>query len=136
MWTFQIHGTCEHLDAHVSILYLLAQAEIVDETDIYEDVNRRVLRRGGARADVATYLTMFEHKLHATALSVPELAAVAAFLQLNVEEFGPLTCFDQPLKVPLRVALCVAACLHGCSTMYMKSGQGPESTEAAAQKVG
>lgn len=77
-----------------------AQAEIVDETDIYEDVNRRVLRRGGTdRADVATYLTMFEHKLHASALSLAEVAAVAAFLQLNVEEFAPLMRYDLPLKV-------------------------------------
>lgn len=75
------------------------QAEIVDETDIYEDVNRRVLRRGGTRADVATFLTMFEHKLHASALSPAEVAAVAAFLQLNVEEFAPLMRYDLPLKV-------------------------------------
>lgn len=75
------------------------QAEIVDETDIYEDVNRRVLRRGGARADVATFLTMFEHKLHASALSPAEVAAVAAFLQLNVDEFAPLMRYDLPLKV-------------------------------------
>ncbi|BDA50022.1 Metal transporter CNNM4 [Coccomyxa sp. Obi] len=76
----------------------LIQAEIVDETDIYEDVNRRVLRRGGTRADVATFLTMFEHKLHASALSSAEVAAVAAFLQLNVEEFAPLMRYDLPLK--------------------------------------
>ena len=38
--------------------HLHAQAEIIDETDVYEDVNRRVLRRGSARADVATFLTM------------------------------------------------------------------------------
>ncbi|EIE23075.1 DUF21-domain-containing protein, partial [Coccomyxa subellipsoidea C-169] len=76
----------------------LIQAEIVDETDIYEDVNRRVLRRGGTRADVATYLTMFEHKLHASTLSPAEVAAVAAFLQLNVDEFAPLMRYDLPLK--------------------------------------
>lgn len=73
----------------------------MDETDIYVDVNRRVLRRGGTRADVATYLTMFEHKLHATALSPAEVAAVAAFLQLNVEEFAPLVGYDLPLKVSM-----------------------------------
>ena len=38
--------------------FLPNQAEIIDETDVYEDVNHRVLRRGGARADVATFLTM------------------------------------------------------------------------------
>ena len=36
----------------------------MDETDIYEDVNANVLRRGGTRVDVATFLTMFEHKLN------------------------------------------------------------------------
>ena len=37
--------------------------EIVDETDIYEDVNTG-LRRGGPRVDVANFLAMFEHKLN------------------------------------------------------------------------
>ena len=39
------------------------QQEIVDETDIYEDVNTG-LRRGGQRVDVANLLAMFEHKLN------------------------------------------------------------------------
>ena len=76
------------------------QAEILDESDIYEDVNRRVIRRDRERADIASYLAMFEHKLHATALSSSEMAAVAAFLVLNVEEFAPLLApHDMPLKV-------------------------------------
>ena len=41
----------------------LLQQEIVDETDIYEDVNTG-LRRGGQRVDVANLLAMFEHKLN------------------------------------------------------------------------
>lgn len=39
------------------------QQEIVDETDIFEDVNTG-LRRGGPRVDVANFLAMFEHKLN------------------------------------------------------------------------
>lgn len=39
------------------------QQEIVDETDIFEDVNAGV-RRGGQRVDVANFLAMFEHKLN------------------------------------------------------------------------
>lgn len=42
---------------------LSVQQEIVDETDIYEDVNTG-LRRGGPRVDVANFLAMFEHKLN------------------------------------------------------------------------
>ncbi len=76
------------------------QAEILDESDIYEDVNRRLIRRDRERADVASYLAMFDHKLHATALSTAEMAAVASFLVLNVEEFAPLLApHDLPLKV-------------------------------------
>jgi len=80
--------------------YLHMQAEILDESDIYEDVNRRLIRRDRERADIASYLAMFDHKLHATALSSAEMAAVASFLVLNVEEFAPLLApHDLPLKV-------------------------------------
>lgn len=41
----------------------LLQQEIVDETDIFEDVNAGVRRRG-QRVDVANMLAMFEHKLN------------------------------------------------------------------------
>lgn len=76
------------------------QAKILDESDIYEDVNRRLIRRDRERADIASYLAMFDHKLHATALSSAEMAAVASFLVLNVEEFAPLLApHDMPLKV-------------------------------------
>lgn len=43
--------------------FRILQQEIVDETDIYEDVNTG-LRRGGPRVDVANFLAMFEHKLN------------------------------------------------------------------------
>ncbi|CAL5222079.1 g4385 [Coccomyxa viridis] len=77
----------------------LIGAEILDESDIYEDVNRRLIRRDRERADIASYLAMFDHKLHSTALSNAEMAAVASFLVLNVEEFAPLLApHDLPLK--------------------------------------
>ena len=79
---------------------LHAQAEIVDESDIYEDVDRRVLRRGGARADVAAFLAMFEHKLALSAtLTAEELSAVAAFLSASVADFKRLACSEQALMV-------------------------------------
>ncbi len=40
------------------------QEEIVDETDIYEDVDRRVLRRGGNRVDIASFLTLWVPPSH------------------------------------------------------------------------
>ena len=50
------------------------QAEIVDETDIFEDVERRVPRQVAARADVANFMTLFEHKLrHQHSLSPSEV---------------------------------------------------------------
>ena len=76
------------------------QAEIVDETDIYEDVNARVPRQVAARVDLATFMMMFEHKLsHQQVLSSAEVQAVAAFLSLNVEQFSLLAHFELPLKV-------------------------------------
>lgn len=55
------------------------QAEIVDETDIYEDVERRVPRQVAARADMATLMTMFEHKLrHQRFLSMSEVQVLSS----------------------------------------------------------
>ncbi|KAK9793438.1 hypothetical protein WJX73_001824 [Symbiochloris irregularis] len=77
----------------------LIQAEIVDETDVYENVNTRLPRQVAARVDVATFMMMFEHKLrHQQVLSESEIAAVAAFLSLNVPEFSHLAVFELPLK--------------------------------------
>lgn len=46
----------------------------MDETDIFEDVERRVPRQVAARADVANFMTLFEHKLrHQHALSPSEV---------------------------------------------------------------
>ncbi len=62
----------------------------MDETDVYEDVERQVLRQRGQRADVAHYLAMFEHKLHQSVmLSSGEMEAVIAFLSQR-EEFSKL----------------------------------------------
>ena len=61
----------------------------------------------------------FEHKLHAMALSPAELAAVAAFLQLNVEEFAPLMRYDLPLKARPFFAVCLA-CMHSPSMVHIQ----------------
>ena len=103
------------------------QAEILDESDIYEDVNRRLVRRDRERADTASYLAMFDHKLHATALSSAEMAAVASFLVLNVEEFAPLLApHDLPLKVcsavsVIRVRFIVTMSTAGVSALHSTS---------------
>lgn len=72
----------------------------MDETDVWEDVNRRLPRRGGTRADMAMYLNLFEHKLsHDKCLSVPETQAICAYLSLNVAEFSSTVLSDLALKV-------------------------------------
>ena len=74
----------------------LSPDEIVDETDTFE-TNEQTVRvarggRGGRRAsrpDVATFLSLFDHKLRdASALSSAEVQAVAAFLATSVKEFS------------------------------------------------
>lgn len=48
------------------------QQEIVDETDVFEDVNAGVrVRRGTQRVDVANFLAMFEHKLNHLQVGLP-----------------------------------------------------------------
>lgn len=66
----------------------------------------------------------FEHKLHATELSAAELSAVAAFLQLNVEEFAPLMRYDLPLKARsissiLHAAMRAAACANTAAQSHL-----------------
>ena len=86
-----------------SCCVLLHQAEIVDETDVYEDVERQVLRQRGQRADVAHYLAMFEHKLHQSVmLSSGEMQAAIAFLSQR-EEFSQLARF--PLAFQVRAGM-------------------------------
>ena len=83
------------------------QAEIVDETDVYEDVERQVLRQRGQRADVAHYLAMFEHKLHQSiALSSGEMQAVNAFLSQR-EEFAQLAQSPRAFQVGLNAQKCL-----------------------------
>ena len=57
----------------------------MDETDIYEDVERRVPRQVAARADMATLMTMFEHKLrHQRFLSMSEVQVGFCLLDVAV----------------------------------------------------
>ena len=114
------------------------QAEILDESDIYEDVNRRLLRRDRERADIASYLAMFDHKLHATALSNAEMAAVASFLVLNVEEFAPLLApHDMPLKVRciMSVGRAVPLALPEPDYTYLESTRGEKTGSAVMVRL-
>ncbi|KAK9814494.1 hypothetical protein WJX72_006765 [[Myrmecia] bisecta] len=81
------------------VIEQLIQAEIVDETDIFEDVDKQVPRRGGTRVDIARYLCLFDHKLkQAHALAQGEMQAIAAFLSHNVDEFAQLAGLEPALK--------------------------------------
>ena len=63
----------------------------MDETDIFEDVERRVPRQVAARADVATFMTMFEHKLrHQHALSSSEVQVCIVLKLLSGSGSGVL----------------------------------------------
>ena len=84
----------------------------MDETDTYE-TNEQTVRvarggRGGRRAsrpDVATFLSLFDHKLRdASALSSAEVQAVAAFLATSVKEFSRFAAGDVVLRGLVRQA--------------------------------
>ena len=97
----------------------MLQAEIVDESDIYVDVERQVLRQRGQRADVAHYLAMFEHKLHQSImLSSGEMQAVIAFLSQR-EEFAQLA--QSPLA--FQVGLC-RPLLHVNVQLFCRTSSG------------
>lgn len=69
----------------------LIRREIVDESDIYEDVEARVPRRIARKNDIDAFLQMFERKeSQDKGLAPEEVKAVCAFLALNVDEFGLL----------------------------------------------
>lgn len=69
----------------------LIRREIVDESDIYEDVEARVPRRIARKNDIDAFLKMFERKeTQDKGLAPEEVKAVCAFLALNVEEFALL----------------------------------------------
>lgn len=65
----------------------------MDESDVWEDVNARVPRSASRRAhiDIDAFLQMFERKVgRGGGLEAAEVAAVVAFLTMNVEEFMAL----------------------------------------------
>ena len=73
----------------------LIRKEIVDESDIYEDVEARVPRRIARKNDIDAFLQMFERKATQDKGFAPEeVKAVSAFLALNVEEFALLGRYD------------------------------------------
>lgn len=77
----------------------LIRTEIVDESDQWEDVEARVPRRIAQKTDIDGFLQMFERKaVTSKGLSKEEIAAISAFLALNVEEFAILGRNDLALK--------------------------------------
>ena len=84
------------------------QQEIVDETDIYEDMNTGS-RRNVQRADVANFLAMFEHKLHHSQVNslaeklMPGLLCCMCNLAVNFADLRKFILY-RPLQV-LRAAI-------------------------------
>jgi len=77
----------------------LIRREIVDESDIYEDVEARVPRRIARKNDIDAFLKMFERKeTQDKGLAPEEVKAVCAFLALNVEEFALLGRHEVQMK--------------------------------------
>ncbi len=92
-------------------MHVRAQAEIIDETDVYEDVNRRVLRRGGARADVATFLTMCAHAAPPLQSLIPPRAASAGMWGVALgKAWGVSVTEAAPQLRGPRTAVCLHAC--------------------------
>mmetsp|Transcript_32513 Transcript_32513/g.103528 ORF Transcript_32513/g.103528 Transcript_32513/m.103528 type:complete len:554 (-) Transcript_32513:737-2398(-) len=94
------------------VLEEVIRAEIVDETDNFEDTNNpthKVRRR-----DNMKYLSLFEHKVKwQTKLSLQEVQAVSAFLTLNVKEFKEVGINQTALK-----ALVATSELLECNDSY------------------
>lgn len=80
----------------------LIKTEIVDESDQWEDVEARVPRRIARKNDIDGFLRMFERKASFKGLETAEVAAVAAFLALNVEEFALIGRNDVAMKSLIR----------------------------------
>lgn len=77
----------------------LIRREIVDESDIYEDVEARVPRRIARKNDIDAFLKMFERKeIQDKGLAPEEVKAVCAFLALNVDEFALLGRHEVQMK--------------------------------------
>lgn len=85
------------------------KAEILDESDQWEDVNMRVPRRIGRRdtRDLETFLASFEKNYQVGRLGSPEVAAIAAFLSVNVPEFAEMGRSDASMKGLIRSAILI-----------------------------
>jgi len=87
------------------VLEELIKSEIVDESDLWEDVNARVPRSATQRrTDMDTFLQMFERRARAgkPGLEMPEVSAIAAFMALKVEEVARLTTVGGALEKFIR----------------------------------
>lgn len=93
-WCVRVSLRCVCLFASARAEELI-QAEIVDESDVYEDNvgKRRVFSSDEAAAQqrrLAFNKMLDPRELHDTHLDAVEIAAVSSFLAANVEAFSPL----------------------------------------------
>lgn len=107
--------------------------EIVDESDIYEDVEAQLPRRIARQNDIDAFLQMFERKeVQDRGLAAEEAKAVMAYLTANVEEFRLLGKNEVAMRTLIETAVLIdrATELHS-STSFKSPGQGPGSAHGS-----
>ena len=104
--------------------------EIVDESDIYEDVEARVPRRIARQNDIDAFLQMFERKeIQDRGLAAEEVRAVMAYLK-TVDEFALLSKHDVAMRTLVETGELIdrAVDLHHSSSF---KAQGPGSAHGS-----
>lgn len=118
------------------VLEELIKSEIVDESDLWEDVNARVPRSlTQRRTDMDAFLQMFERRARSgkPGLEVPEVSAVAAFMALKVEEVALLATAAGALEKFIRTGEVLEWASAGDE---IDGDQGAVAMEAAAGPAG
>ncbi len=107
--------------------------EIVDESDIYEDVEAQLPRRIARQNDIDAFLQMFERKeIQDRGLAAEEVKAVMAYLTANVEEFRLLGKNEVAMRTMIETAELIdrSTDLHSSSS-FKSPGQGPGSAHGS-----
>lgn len=92
------------------VIQEIIQGEIMDETDVWKDVNRpeNKARMGREQADLDAFLAMLDDRLKGREQLTPQEAqAVMAFLVANVEEFTKISKSEVALRGLLRSAMLI-----------------------------
>ncbi len=108
--------------------------EIVDESDIYEDVEAQLPRRIARQNDIDAFLQMFERKeVQDRGLAAEETKAVMAYLTANIEEFRLLGKNEVAMQTLIETAVLIdrGAELHSSSSSFKSPGQGPGSAHGS-----